>query len=199
VSLIGLVAGLVASLALEAAPGGAAQEVTAPAATTAQAPGATAPAITSGRPIQSSAPVTVDAQEVRFNWKTHLVTVVGKPLVTLVHDDATLTCRRLTGENDAAGKLSRAVCEGDVKLVRSGRVVTCERATYDRVGARVVCTGQPILREPGGVEARGTSLTYDLAADEVSLETASVTIPPNQVDLATQRGVTRPAAAGGTP
>jgi lipopolysaccharide export system protein LptA len=196
VSLSALALGLAAALLAAPPSPRAARAGATPVTAVAVAPGTSAVASAGpGRAILSNAPVTVDAQEVRFNWKTHQVTVIGKPMVTLVHDDATLTCRRLTGDNDAAGKLVRAVCEGDVKLVRSGRVVTCERATYDRVASRVVCTGQPVLRDPGGVEARGNILTYDLAADEVLLETANVVIPPGQVDMATKRGTT----TGGAP
>jgi lipopolysaccharide export system protein LptA len=149
----------------------------------APAPKATGPAAAPVRPLNSDKPVLVGADEVRFNWRTRKVTVVGKPLVTLLHDDATLTCKRLTGENDAAGKLKVAVCEGDVRLVRAGRVVTCERATYDRVASRVVCTGNPVVKDPGGTEARATTLTYDLAADEVRLEgEAQVTVPGGQLE-----------------
>ena len=111
----------------------------------------------------------MSADEVRLNFRTRQVTVVGKPLVTLVHDDATLTCKRLIGENDAAGRLKVAVCEGDVKLVRVGRVVTCDRATYDRGAGRVVCTGHTLLKDPGGTEASAATLTYDLQSDEVIL------------------------------
>jgi lipopolysaccharide export system protein LptA len=137
----------------------------------------------------------MDAEEVRFSWKNRQFTVVGKPLVTLFHDDATLTCRKLTGENDQAGQLKVATCTGDVKLVRGPRTVTCERAVYDRVAARVVCTGSPVLRDAGGTEASGTSLTWDLAADEVRLEgAAQVTVPGGQLNLEPSTG-----GAGATP
>jgi lipopolysaccharide export system protein LptA len=173
--------GLALAVALAAAPDAS----TAPTAAAERASTASP-----GRALLSDRPVTVDAEEVRFNWKTRQVMVVGKPWVTLTHDDAVLTCRRLTGDNDATGKLVRAICEGDVKLVRADRTVTCERATYDRIASRVICTGHPVLRDAGGAEARGEKLTYDLAADEVRLETANVTIPSGQVDLATKRGGT---------
>lgn len=147
-----------------------------------------APASTSapaGPPgLRADKPVRVDAEEVRFSWRTHQVTVVGKPLVTLLHDDATLSCRRLTGENDLAGKLKVATCEGEVRLVRGQRTVTCDRAVYDRGAGRVVCTGHPVMRDAGGTEARGTSLTWDLGADEVRLEgAAQVIVPGGQLDL----------------
>jgi lipopolysaccharide export system protein LptA len=142
--------------------------------------------------LHTDKPVRVDAQEVRFSWRTRQVTVVGNPFVTMALDEATLTCRKLTGENDAAGKLRVAVCTGEVRLVRGDKLVTCERATYDREAGTVVCTGNPVLRDQtGGTEARGTSLTYDVGAAEVRLEgAAQVTVPGGQLDL-------DPAGAGG--
>lgn len=161
---------LAAALAAQATP---ATPATKPRAAPAGPPG-----------LRSDKPVRVDAEEVRFSWKTRQVTVVGKPLVTLVHDDATLSCHRLTGENDPAGKLKVATCTGEVRLVRGQRTVTCDRAVYDRDAARVVCTGNPVMRDAGGTEARGTSLTWDLGADEVRLEgAAQVTVPGGQLDL----------------
>lgn len=151
-------------------------------------------------PLRSDKPVRVDADEVRFSWKTRQVTVVGKPFVTLTHDDATLTCRRLTGENDAAGRLRVATCISEVKLVRGARVVTCERATYDREAARVVCTGNPVLRDEDGTEARGEKLTYDLGADEVRLEgAAQVTVPGSQLEPAAGAGKRSPGGAAPRP
>jgi len=187
---------LAAALAAQAAPP-ARGAAPAPAEPARQAASPEAP-VPAGPPgLRSDKPVRVDAEEVRFSWKTRQVTVVGKPFVTLLHDDATLTCRRLTGENDTAGRLRVATCTGEVKLVRGPRTVTCERATYDRDAARVVCTGSPVLRDAGGTEARGTSLTWDLGADEVRLEgAAQVTVPGGQLDLEPSAG---PATAPPAP
>lgn len=172
---------LAAGLALAAAPAAPTQApppAAPPARPAAAARGDAPPGLRPDKPVR------MDAEEVRFSWKTRQVTVVGKPLVTLLHDDATLTCRRLTGENDQAGKLKVATCEGEVKLTRGQRTVTCDRATYDRPAARVVCSGNPVLRDPGGTEARAATLTWDLAADEVRLEgDAQVTVPGGQLDL----------------
>jgi lipopolysaccharide export system protein LptA len=109
-----------------------------------------------------------------------------------------LTCRRLVGDNDATGQLARATCEGDVKLVRTTRTVTCERAQYDRDAARIICEGNPILRD-GESEARGKKLTYFLAADEVLLEDAvQATVPASQVDQVSKKPAA-PARAGTPP
>ncbi len=149
------------------------------------APAAPAKALPGGaaKPV----PAHVEADVIRYNWSTRKVTMLGKPFVTLTRQDMVLTCRRLLGDNDAAGQLARATCEGDVKLVRGSRIVTCERAQYDRDAARIVCEGNPVLRD-GETEARGMRLTYLLAADEVLLEEAvQATVPSEQIEQVSHR------------
>jgi lipopolysaccharide export system protein LptA len=155
-------------------------------------------AAAAARPV----PTHVDADLIRYNWSTRKVTMVGKPFVTLTREDLVLTCRRLVGDNDATGQLARATCEGDVKLVRGSRIVTCDRAQYDRDAARVICEGNPVLRD-GETEARGKRLTYLLIPDEVLLEEAvQATLPAQQLEPPTRKPPpARPAPAkptGGT-
>jgi len=157
----------------------------------APAPPAAAPA----RPV----PAHVDADVIRYNWSTRKVTMVGKPYVTLTREDMVLTCRRLVGDNDTTGQLARATCEGDVKLVRGSRTVTCERALYDRDAARIVCEGNPVLRD-GETEARGKRLTYLLAADEVLLEEAvQATVPSSQIDQVSKKPAPAPKGPAAPP
>lgn len=124
-----------------------------------------------------SVPVTVDAEEVQVLYKEGKVVFTGKPLVRLTREDATLTCRKLVAENDAAGKIRRATCTGDVRLTRGTRVVTCETATYEEASARVTCTGHPVLRDGDSV-LHGEVLAYDLADDRATLSSAKGTIVP---------------------
>lgn len=125
-------------------------------------------------------PVRVDAREVKYAFQKREVVFTGEP-VTLTHDDARLTCRRLVARTDEQGEIVVAVCEGDVTFARGPRRVTCARATYDAQRERLVCEGSPILYD-GGSEARGTRLVYDLAADEARLEGAQVTLPGAEVE-----------------
>jgi lipopolysaccharide export system protein LptA len=122
-------------------------------------------------------PVNIVAEEVQYVYKEGKVVFTGKPLVTLTREDAVLTCRKLVAENDAAGKIRKAVCTGDVKLTRGPRVVTCETATYEERTARVTCTGEPVLRDGDSV-MRGEVLVYDLADDRATLTSAKGTIVP---------------------
>ena len=150
------------------------------------------PAAAAARPV----PAHVDADVIRYNWSTRKVTMLGKPFVTLTREDLTLTCRKLVGDNDASGQLARATCEGDVRLVRATRVVTCEKAQYDRDAARIICEGNPVLRD-GETEARGKRLTYLLAADEVLLEEAvQATVPSGQIEQVQKKPAPAPVAPG---
>ena len=125
----------------------------------------------------ASPPVTVDAAEVEYLYKERKVVFTGKPFVTLSREDARLTCRKLVAENDAEGRIRKATCTGDVKLVRGTRTVTCETATYEEAGSRLTCTGDPVLRDGESV-MRGDVLVYDLAADRATLSGAKGTIVP---------------------
>lgn len=141
--------------------------------------GAAAPAAEAARP----APVRVDADTVVYAFQKREVTFTGKDgkPVTLTRDDARLSCQRLVARTDDAGQIVTAACTGTVRLASGARVVTCERATFDGPANRVLCEGSPVLKE-GGSEATGSRLVYDLGADQVQLDDAVVTVPPDQVE-----------------
>jgi lipopolysaccharide export system protein LptA len=110
----------------------------------------------------------VQAATADYDYRRHRTVMTGAPLVTLTREDATLVCRRLVAENDEAGAIRRATCEGDVKLTRAGREVTCARATYEARTGKVVCQGDPVLKDGASV-IRSEEVVYDLNADRVSL------------------------------
>jgi hypothetical protein len=120
-------------------------------------------------------PTHVEADHIEYRYKERETVMTGKPLVTLVREDATLVCRKLVAENDEAGEIRHAVCEGDVKLTRGERIVTCARATYEAATGRVVCRGDPVLRGGDPVLRDGASvmacdeLVYELDDDRVLL------------------------------
>ncbi|HSN92965.1 MAG TPA: LptA/OstA family protein [Anaeromyxobacteraceae bacterium] len=129
----------------------------------------------------SGAPVRVDAEEVRWLYRTRQVIFTGKPHVRMTRDGMVLTCRRLVADNDERGRIAQAVCTGEVRLVRGPRVITCQTATFDDAAGRVVCEGDPLLRD-GATEARGERLTYDLARDEVTLAKPVISVPGAEVE-----------------
>jgi lipopolysaccharide export system protein LptA len=120
-------------------------------------------------------PTHVEADHIEYRYKERETVMTGKPLVRLVREDAVLLCRKLVTENDEAGEIRHAVCEGDVKLTRGDRVVTCARATYEAAIGRLVCRGDrslsggdPVLRDGASVMACD-ELVYELDQDRVQL------------------------------
>jgi lipopolysaccharide export system protein LptA len=141
--------------------------------------GAAAPAAEAAR----AAPVRVDAETVVYAFQQREVTFTGKAgkPVILTRDDARLTCQKLVAHTDETGQIVTAACSGDVHFTRGARLVTCERAIFDGPADRVVCEGNPVLRD-GGSEARGTRLVYELGSDRANLEGAVITLPGEQLE-----------------
>ncbi len=128
-------------------------------------------------------PVRVDAENVVYTFQKREVTFTGKEgkPVTMTRDDTRLACQRLVARTDEAGQIVAAVCSGDVRLTRGTKVVTCDRATFDGPANRVVCEGNPVLRE-GASEAHGVRLVYELDSDQAKLEGAVITLPGEDID-----------------
>jgi lipopolysaccharide export system protein LptA len=135
----------------------------------------------SGGDAARRSPVRVDAEEVQYAFQQRQVTFSGKRPVTLTRDDATLTCRKMVAHTDEAGQIVTAACTGDVRFARGVRVVTCAVATFENATDRVVCEGNPVLKD-GGSEAHGTRLVYDLRSDEARLEGAVITLPGDEIE-----------------
>jgi lipopolysaccharide export system protein LptA len=99
----------------------------------------------------------------------------------MTRDDARLACPKLVAHTDDAGQIVSATCSGDVRLTSRTRLVTCDHATYDGPANRVICEGNPVLKE-GGITARGERLVYDLEADQANLERGVVDVPGADID-----------------
>jgi lipopolysaccharide export system protein LptA len=163
------------------------------------APGTAAAARAGSRPTAakkrasaSVPPTHVVADQIEYRYREHRTVMTGKPLVVLTREDSVLMCRRLIADSDEEGDIRHAVCEGDVKLTRGDRVVTCARATYDGEEGRVVCRGDPVMRDGQSV-LRCEELVYDLDADRVTARQASGTV----VQKAGQKPRGRRGASGG--
>ena len=117
-------------------------------------------------------PVRVDAEEIRYDYKERTIAFVGRPTVKLTREDAVLLCGKVLAENDADGKIVRATCSGDVKIVRGTRTVTCDSAVFVEATAVVTCRsspGRPVTLADGPSTVTGQELLYDLDRDLVTL------------------------------
>lgn len=142
------------------------------------APTAAAPPRRVGAAASSSAappPTQVQAATADYLYRERRTILTGKPFVTFIRDGATLVCRRAVAENDAQGDIQHAVCEGDVKLTRGERVVTCNRATFEAAEGKVFCRGDPVLYD-GATVMHCEEVVYDLDRDRVSARQVKGTI-----------------------
>ncbi len=151
-----------------------AKQPTAPTAAdspTAKRPGAAAAPSTKPKAAPAAAipPTHVQAATADYDYKRRRTIMTGAPLVKLTREDATLVCRKLVADDDEAGQIRNATCDGDVKLTRGEREVTCAHATYEAATGKVVCVGDPVLKDGGSV-IHCEVLVYDLDADKVSLK-----------------------------
>ena len=155
----------IAQLALAGLPGTTAAPATSRAGSRAQA-------ATSAKPTP---PTHVDANAIEYLYKERRTIMRGKPLVTFTREDAKLVCRKMVADHDPAGDIHHAVCEGDVKLTRGEKVVTCDRATYDAATSKVVCRGDPILHDGASI-MYCEEVVYDLDLDRVFLKRGKGTL-----------------------
>jgi lipopolysaccharide transport protein LptA len=126
-------------------------------------------------PGPAAAPAThVEAENIEYQYKQRRTVMTGNPVV-FTRDDARLVCRKLTADNDEGGEIRHAVCEGDVKLTRGEKAVTCARATYDSAGGTVVCRGDPILRDGASI-VHCDEVVYHLDEDKVTVTKAKGTL-----------------------
>ncbi len=147
-------------------------------------------------PAAQRPPVRIDADEVRYSYRDRTVSFVGRPSVKLTREDATLTCTQLVANNDAAGKIEKATCSGDVKLIRGTRTVTCDTAVYVETSAQVTCrgaSGRTVTLTDGPSTVAGQELVYDLDRDLVTLRGQVVgdVVPPAKMAPPRREGAKR--------
>jgi lipopolysaccharide export system protein LptA len=172
-TVVAMVLAVAAGLADPAQPSGASAAAAPP--VRGARPSAGAPAARRPAP----APVHIDADEVQYQYKERRVVFVGKPLVRLTRGDAVLSCRKLVADNDADGRIQRATCSGDVKLVQQDRTVTCETAIFESAAGKVVCQGKPVVRDGPSV-MEGEELTYLLDEERLVMTRPKGTMHPAQ-------------------
>jgi lipopolysaccharide transport protein LptA len=134
-------------------------------------------------------PTHVRAATADYDYKRHRTVMTGAPLVTLTRADATLVCKKLVADSDESGQIRHATCDGDVKLTRGEREVTCAHATYEASTGKVVCVGEPVLKDGASI-IRCEELVYHLDEDRVALKQPKGTLvqkPGQELPVARKR------------
>jgi lipopolysaccharide transport protein LptA len=129
-----------------------------------------------GKNQVQSAPVDIRSDRLTVHQKEQRAVFWGN--VKTVQGDLEIRCDKLTvtyaGEKDGgskaagakAGEVKQMVFTGSVSITQNNRRGHCEKAVYDRVAGRIVCTGNPWVVE-GDNRIRGERIVYLLEEDEV--------------------------------
>ncbi len=143
--------------------------------------------------VKPAPPVTrfrADASE--YLYRQRKFTLTGN--VVFTRADATLSCDRASGENDEAGDIRRAVCDGHVELRSPDIQVSCpKRAIYDGEAVTVSCPGSAVLRKAESI-SEVQDLVYDLGADKVTVKNQRGTLvqrPGENLPLGAKRKAPR--------
>jgi lipopolysaccharide transport protein LptA len=117
------------------------------------------------------APVDIRSDRLTIHQKEQRAIFEGN--VKTVQGELEIRCEKLTvtyaGEKDQlakAGEIKQMVFTGSVSITQKNRSGHCEKAVYDRVAGRIVCTGRPWVME-GENRIRGERIVYLLEEDEV--------------------------------
>lgn len=120
---------------------------------------------------RNDAPVDIQSDRLTIHQKEQRAVFEGN--VKTVQGELKINCEKLTvtytGEKDKsakAGEIKQMVFTGSVSITQKNRSGHCEKAVYDRVAGRIVCTGKPWVVE-GENRISGERIVYLLEEDQV--------------------------------
>jgi lipopolysaccharide export system protein LptA len=136
---------------------------------------------------QGDAPVDIKSDRLTIHQKEQRAVFEGN--VKTVQGELKINCEKLTviyaGEKDKsakAGGIKQMVFTGSVSITQKNRSGHCEKAVYDRVAGRIVCTGKPWVVE-GENRIRGDKIVYLLEEDQVRVTRpqAVIRLPEDEI------------------
>ena len=114
-------------------------------------------------------PVTIEAEEMEFDYRALLLTYRGS--VTVTQDDLTLRSNVLSVRVDPekVDRLKEIVAEGDVRIEQGDRRATGGRAIFDEAARTVTLSDHAVLRE-GQNEVSGSRVVVYLDEERSVVE-----------------------------
>jgi lipopolysaccharide transport protein LptA len=143
---------------------------------------------------QDNAPVDIKSDRLTIHQKEQRAVFEGN--VKTVQGELRIDCEKLTvtyaGEKDKtskAGEIKQMVFTGSVSITQKKRSGHCEKAVYDRVAGRIVCTGDPWVVE-GENRIRGERIVYLLEEDQVRVNRpqAVIRLPDDRAEGPKKKG-----------
>jgi len=122
---------------------------------------------------RGDAPVDIKSDRLTIHQKEQRAVFEGN--VKTVQGELKINCEKLTvtyaGEKDKtskSGEIKQMVFTGSVSITQKNRKGHCDKAVYDRVAGRIVCTGKPWVVE-GENRIQGDRIVYLLEEDQVKI------------------------------
>lgn len=122
--------------------------------------------------MQVKGPINITSETLTSDNKAHTALfegkVVAKTTDTTIHAD-----KMLVFYNEGSGEVTRIDATGNVKLLKGGRLITSQAATYYADEDKVVFTGEP-RAEDGENVVTGNTMTYYISQDRSYVEKSRV-------------------------
>jgi len=113
---------------------------------------------------QGAPQLEIDAPRSEWDLEARVIRFLGG--VTAVRGDVTLTCDTLTVRMRDAEEVERATADGEVRVVRGGRVATGDMAVLEVASGEVRLTGAPTVTD-GPNRMTGEKITLFLDDERV--------------------------------
>ncbi len=122
--------------------------------------------------MQVKGPINITSETLTSDNKAHTALfegkVVAKTTDTTIHAD-----KMLVYYNEGSGEVTKIEATGNVRLLKGGRLITSQAATYYADEDKVVFTGEP-RAEDGENVVTGNVMTYYISQDRSFVEKSKV-------------------------
>ncbi len=115
-----------------------------------------------------NAPVDIHSEEMSVDFENHRIVFKGD--VRVVQSDFSLTAGEVTAIfGESADDIKRIIAADDVKIRKSDKMASSEKAVYDREGATILLTGSPVLKQ-GRNHITGEEIQFSLEQDRMEVK-----------------------------
>lgn len=123
--------------------------------------------------FETKEPVVITAATLTADNKAN--TAIFEGSVIAKADDMTIYSDMMTAYYSEAGTITKMEAEGHVKLLKGGKIITADSATYLAGDNKVIFSGQPKALQDGNMIS-GTRMIYLIKEDRFLVENSKIFI-----------------------
>lgn len=118
-------------------------------------------------------PIVITSDTLSADQNAHIAVFDGR--VSAKNDDMELFADKMTVHYFENGGVDTIDAEGNVKLIKEGRVVTAGKAHYEKANDRILFTENPKIAQASSV-VTGSLITYYVSTDKMDVKDSKVFI-----------------------